>query len=88
MPSRLGKRQKDSKRRRNRNKYLRHLRLSGVETIMSHYTVGYHDSNREHREICEYAQDAYEAIQNSKEDVPGLREHPHFIDYCTMGIEL
>ena len=88
MPSRLGKRQKGSRKRRNRNKYLRPLRLSGVEIIMSHYTVGYHDSNRDHHEICEYAQDAYEAIQNSKEDVPGLREHPHFIDYCTMGIEL
>ena len=55
---------------------------------MSHYTVGYHNTNQEHYEICEYATDAYEAIQNSKEDVPGLREHPHFIDYCTMGVEL
>ena len=27
--------------------------------------------------------DAYEAIQHSKEDVPALKEHPHFIDYCT-----
>ena len=33
-------------------------------------------------EICEYAADSYEAIQNSKEDVPYLQEHPHFIDYC------
>ena len=40
---------------------------------MSHYTVGYHNANQEHYEICEYATDAYEAIQNSKEDVPGLR---------------
>ena len=55
---------------------------------MSHYTVGYHNANQERYEICEYAHDAYEAIQNSKEDVPGLREHPHFIDYCTMGVEL
>ena len=64
------------------------MRLSGVETIMSHYTVGYHDTSGNHYEICEYAQDAYEAIENSKEDVPGLREHPHFIAYCTMGVEL
>ena len=64
------------------------MKLSGVETIMSHYTVGYHDTSRNHYEICEYAEDAYEAIKNSKEDVPGLREHPHFIDYCTMGMEL
>ena len=27
--------------------------------------------------------DAYEAIQHSKEDVPALKDHPHFIDYCT-----
>jgi len=35
-----------------------------------------------HHEICEYAVDAYEAIQKSKEDVPALKEHPHFVDYC------
>ncbi len=47
------------------------------------YTVGYHDAALNHYEICEYAIDAYEAIQHSKEDVPSLREHPHFIDYAT-----
>ena len=52
------------------------------------YTVGYHDATQKHYEICEYAVDAYEAIEHSKEDVPALREHPHFIDYCTMGMEL
>ena len=50
---------------------------------MSHYTVGYHNLEHQHLEICEYAEDAYEAIQHSKEDVPYLQEHPHFIDYCT-----
>ena len=50
---------------------------------MSHYTVGYHDSQLQKYEICEYAMSAYEAIENSKEDVSYLREHPHFIDYCT-----
>ena len=60
----------------------------GIEQIMPltqqrHYTVGYHDTQHHHLEICEYATDAYEAIQHSKEDVPYLREHPHFIDYCT-----
>ena len=49
---------------------------------MSHYTVGYHDNNQEHYEICEYAKDAYEAIEHSKEDVSYLKDHPHFIDYC------
>ena len=48
-----------------------------------HYTVGYHDVELKHYEICEYAMTAYDAIQNSKEDVPALKEHPHFIDYCT-----
>ena len=52
-------------------------------TQQRHYTVGYHDTQHKHYEICEYAVDSYNAIQNSKEDVPYLREHPHFIDYCT-----
>ena len=51
-------------------------------TQQKHYTVGYHDLQHKHHEICEYAVDAYEAIQHSKEDVPALREHPSFIDYC------
>ena len=52
-------------------------------TQQKHYTVGYHDLQKNHYEICEYAADSYEAIQHSKEDVPALREHPSFIDYCT-----
>ena len=60
----------------------------GIERIMpltqqKHYTVGYHDNLHHHFEICEYAADSYEAIQHSKEDVPALKDHPHFIDYCT-----
>ena len=51
-------------------------------TQQRHYTVGYHDLAQHKYEICEYAVDAYEAIQHSKEDVPCLQEHPHFIDYC------
>ena len=49
---------------------------------MSHYTVGYHDTQNHHYEICEYALTAYEAIEHSKEDVPYLHEHPSFVDYC------
>ena len=49
---------------------------------MSHYTVQYLDSTQHHQSICEYATDSYEAIQHSKEDVPYLQEHPHFVDYC------
>ena len=55
-------------------------------TQQKHYTVGYHDTELHHYEICEYAADSYNAIQNSKEDVPYLREHPHFIDYCTKEL--
>ena len=50
------------------------------------YTVGYHDTEHHQLEICEYAADAYEAIQHSKEDVPYLQEHPHFIDYAMKEI--
>ena len=46
----------------------------------------YHDTELHHYEICEYAVDSYEAIQHSKEDVPYLKEHPHFIDYCTKEL--
>ena len=53
---------------------------------MSHYTVGYHDTQNHHYEICEYAVSAYEAIEHSKEDVPYLHEHPSFIDYCTKEL--
>ena len=52
-------------------------------TQQRHYTVGYHDLQQQHYEICEYAMSAYEAIEHSKEDVSYLKEHPHFIDYCT-----
>ena len=51
-------------------------------TQQKHYTVGYHDTQHNKYEICEYAVDSYEAIAHSKEDVSYLKEHPHFIDYC------
>tara|TARA_B100000212_G_scaffold291634_1_gene233390 strand:- start:850 stop:1074 length:225 start_codon:yes stop_codon:yes gene_type:complete len=52
------------------------------QTQQKHYIVGYHDTQHHHFEICEYAVDSYEAIAHSKEDVPELKEHPSFIDYC------
>ena len=57
-------------------------------TQQRHYTVGYHDLQKNHYEICEYAMDAYEAIEQSKEDVPELQVHPHFIDYCKNNSEI
>ena len=53
---------------------------------MSHYTVSYHDAEMHQLEICEYADNAYEAIEHSKEDVPYLHEHPSFIDYCRSEV--
>ena len=50
------------------------------------YTVGYHDLQQHKEEICEYAVDAYSAMQQAKEDVPYLKEHPHFVDYAMKEI--
>ena len=57
-------------------------------TQQRHYTVGYHDKAQHTYEICEYAMSAYEAIEHSKEDVPYLKDHPHFIDYCKNNSEI
>ena len=43
---------------------------------MSHYTLGYYDQQNEIHEMCEYAEDAFEAVKFAREDVPYLREHP------------
>ena len=34
---------------------------------MSHYVVGYHDLQNNHYEICEYADDAYNAIKQEED---------------------
>ena len=49
---------------------------TGVETIMSHYTLGWHDQLNEYHEIGEYAEDAFEAVRHAREDVPYLQVHP------------
>ena len=54
-------------------------------TLQKHYTVGYHDSELHHYEICEYAMSAYDAIENSKKDVPELQVHPSFVEYCNLN---
>ncbi len=54
-------------------------------TQQRRYTVGYHDLEFKHHEICEYAMSAYDAIQHSKEDVPELQVHPSFVEYCNLN---
>ena len=44
--------------------------MYGVETIMSHYTLSWHDQQNEYHEIGEYADDAFEAVRHAREDVP------------------
>ena len=43
---------------------------------MSHYTLGYYDQQNEIHEMCEYAEDAFEAVRFAREDVPYLKAHP------------
>ena len=43
---------------------------------MSHYVIGYHDLQNNHYEICEYADDAYNAIKQAREDLPSYRANP------------
>ena len=47
---------------------------------MHHYSVEYHDNVNTHLEVGTYANDAFEAASNVKEDVPFLREHPNYVD--------
>tara|TARA_B100000965_G_scaffold316811_1_gene277185 strand:- start:331 stop:492 length:162 start_codon:yes stop_codon:yes gene_type:complete len=48
---------------------------------MSHYTLGWHDQKNMYHEIGVYAEDAFEAARNVREDVPYLHEHPFSLDY-------
>ena len=47
---------------------------------MSHYTLSWHDQQNNHHEIGEYANDAFEAVRNAREDVPYLHEHPFCLE--------
>ena len=47
---------------------------------MSHYTLGGHDQQNEPHEIGEYAEAAWEAVRNAREDVPYLHEHPFSLE--------
>ncbi len=50
-------------------------------TQQKHYTVGYHDTELHCHEICEYAENAYEARLEAIEDVPYIHAHPNCINY-------
>ena len=51
---------------------------------MSHYVIGYHDQLNNRYEICEYAESAYEAIKQAKEDLPGMKASPLSCEYCLL----
>ena len=51
---------------------------------MSHYVIGYHDQLYNQYEICEYAESAYEAIKQAKEDLPGMKASPLSCEYCIL----
>ena len=65
---------------RNYTYMLYYIICTGVETIMSHYTLSWHDQQNEYHEMCEYASDAFEAVKFAKEDVPYLHEHPFSLE--------
>ena len=48
---------------------------------MSHYTLAWHDQQDIEHHICEYADDAFEAVRHAREDVPYLHEHPFSLEY-------
>ena len=49
---------------------------------MSHYVIGYHDLQNNHYEICEYANSAYDAIKQAREDLPSMKATPLSCEYC------
>ena len=52
-----------------------------MNLVMTHYIIGYRDTDNKNFEIGEYAEDAFEAALFAKEDVPYLRQHPSSIEY-------
>ena len=48
---------------------------------MHHYTLGWYDQQNKHYEIGEYAEDAYNAIKQAREDLDGFN-NPHAAEYC------
>ena len=48
---------------------------------MHHYTVGWHDNQQHQFEICEYAEDAFNALRQAKADIPSFK-NSHMAEYC------
>ena len=53
---------------------------NGIETIMHHYTLAWHDNQHVEHHICEYAEDTWHAAKYAREDVPYLQAHPFSLD--------
>ena len=50
---------------------------------MKHFSIAYIDEKNDSFEICEYAENANEAINNATEDIPLLKFHKEYIYRCT-----
>ena len=50
---------------------------------MKHFSIAYIDEKNDSFEICEYAENADEAINHAMEDIPLLKVHKEYIYRCT-----
>ena len=50
---------------------------------MSHFSIAYMDNKNDLFEICEYAENADEAINYAMKDIPLLKDHKEYIYRCT-----
>ena len=50
---------------------------------MKHFSIAYIDEKNDSFEICEYAENANEAINHAMEDIPLLKLHKEYIYRCT-----
>ena len=50
---------------------------------MKHFSIAYIDEKNDSFEICEYAENANEAINHAMEDIPLLKFHKEYIYRCT-----
>tara|TARA_Y100001978_G_scaffold96853_1_gene86830 strand:+ start:132 stop:410 length:279 start_codon:yes stop_codon:yes gene_type:complete len=50
---------------------------------MKHFSIAYVDQKNDSFEICEYAENADEAVNHAMEDIPLLKGHKEYIYRCT-----